>query len=227
MSSWRAVGFDLDDTLFDHTGAATAAVRDFTESLGFEATPERVTTWFELESEHFERWRAGRISFAQQRRLRLRGYLRSLGTDASIADDDVDAHFEKYLVAYRRAWRPFPGTASFLTSLRDRGIRIGVLTNGSREQQIDKLETTGLMPLVDVVCVSEEIGFAKPDPRAFVALVTRLGMSPSETAFLGDRSDMDVAGARAAGLAAARVAHRGTQTVTLEAALGEATLGTR
>ncbi|KJL44802.1 FMN phosphatase YigB (HAD superfamily) [Microbacterium terrae] len=86
MSSWRAVGFDLDDTLFDHTGAATAAVRDFTKSLGFEATPERVTTWFELESEHFERWRAGRISFAHQRRLRLRGYLRSLGTDAPIAE---------------------------------------------------------------------------------------------------------------------------------------------
>lgn len=58
--------------------------------------------------------------------------------------------------------------------LRAQGTRIGVLTTGNQDQQLDKLRMTGLAPLIDIVCVSEEIGYAKLDQRAFEIFAERL-----------------------------------------------------
>lgn len=221
---WRAVGFDLDDTLFDHRGATTHAVRRFTIDLGYDPTPRRAAAWFELEAEHFESWRAGRVSFEEQRRLRMQGFLNRLGADRVASTGELDAFFARYLADYRSSWCAFPDAAPVLSTLRDRGVRIGILTNGNHAQQLDKLDVIGLAPLVDVVCTSEDIGVAKPDPRAFITLADRLGCSTSEMAFIGDHPDTDVAGARAVGIAAACVHRDDDAPVTLEAALELASL---
>lgn len=221
---WRAVGFDLDGTLFDHAGSGADAVRAFIADLGFEPTPELVSAWFALEAVHFESWRAGRILFAEQRRLRLRDFLGILGAKTPRDDDGLDELFDGYLVYYRRAWRAFPGVVEVLTDLRGRGVRVGILTNGNEEQQIEKLTVTGLSSLVDVVCTSEGIGLAKPDPRAFETLADRLDCSNSEIAYVGDNAELDIAGARAAGIAAGQVRYGDAVPVGLMAALRSASL---
>ena len=78
LSAWPAVGFDLDGTLIDHRGAVNDAVQILVRSFGHEPSSELLSAWFRLESEHFESWRAGRVSFAQQRRLRIGPLLRRL-----------------------------------------------------------------------------------------------------------------------------------------------------
>lgn len=221
---WRAVGFDLDGTLFDHQGAATSAVEQLMTDLGHETTPARVAAWFEIEARHFERWRAGDISFVEQRRLRLGDFLKVLGVEPPTSVEHADALFGGYLVNYRRAWRAFPGVVSFLTSLRASDVRIGILTNGNHAQQVDKIDVIGLTPLIDVVCTSDQIGVAKPDRRAFESLAARLECAMPEMAFVGDHVEVDIAGARAAGIAAGRVVHGGASRVTLEAALEGASL---
>lgn len=221
---WRAVGFDLDGTLFDHAGSAADAVCEFVADLGFDSTPELVAAWFTLEAVHYESWRAGRISFAEQRRLRLRDFLQILGVDTARGDDGLDDAFDRYLVFYRRAWRAFPGALEVLTNLRRSGTRLGILTNGNEQQQLDKLAVTGLGSLVDVVCTSDGIGVAKPDPRAFEILADRLGYSTSEIAYVGDNTELDIAGARAAGVAAGRVRYGDRAPVGLMAALRSARL---
>lgn len=221
---WRAIGFDLDGTLFDHVGAAEEAVSEFVADLGCEPTAEHVAAWFTLEATHFESWRAGRMSFVEQRRRRLQEFLPLLGVAAPEGDDLLDGLFGTYLLLYRRAWRAFPGATAVLEDLRGRGVRLGILTNGSEEQQRDKLNVTGLRPLIDVVCTSEVLGVAKPDPRAFEMLAERLGCATSEMAFVGDNSEMDVAGARAAGVAAGLVRYDDVASVGLMAAIRSASL---
>ncbi len=162
----RAVGFDLDGTLFDHRGAATDGVRVFLESFGDELRADALDLWFAAEDAEFEQWRAGRISFEEQRRRRLRRVLTALQLDFVDEPTELDLLFEHYLDEYRRAWRPFPDVARVLISLRSNGLRIGLLTNGNEQQQLEKLEVTGLTGLFDVVCVSEAIGMPKPDAGA-------------------------------------------------------------
>ena len=85
--------------------------------------------------------------------------------------------------------------------LQGAGLRVGVLTNGPSEIQRRKLRATGVEGAVDAVLVSEELGVAKPDVRAFALAAAALGTEPSATAMVGDSLLNDVAGGLAAGCA--------------------------
>ncbi len=201
----RGVGFDLDGTLFDHRGSARIGIDGFFRSLGIAPSDEARRSWFTAEEEQFELWRAGSISFREQRRRRLLIVLPPLGAAVPDDPDSLDALFEQYAHAYRDAWRPFDDSATLLRALRRDGYRTGILTNGSHEQQVDKLRVTGLYDLVNVVCTSERIGLAKPDVGAFSALADHMGIPPAECLFVGDHAEHDVAGAESAGMSAVLV----------------------
>lgn len=200
MSCLKAVGFDLDGTLFDHHGSATQAVDALVRTLGVEPSAQVRQLWFETEDAEFERWRLGEVTFQEQRRSRLRTVMRALGLSPSKSENELDSLFAQYVATARSAWQPFSDSADVLIDLRRRGFTLGVLTNGSEAQQVDKLKTTGLYDLVDVVCTSEALGVQKPDPLAFSTLAERLGVLPTECLFVGDHPEHDIAGARAAGM---------------------------
>ncbi|MDM7888580.1 HAD family hydrolase [Curtobacterium sp. RHCJP20] len=228
----RAVVFDLDGTLSDHAGASTRAVDDFLRSVGVAATPTLRAAWAEAEARHFERWRRGDVDFAEQRRARLVEVLSLAGIHPSRDPDELDVLFGRYLAAYRASWLPFPGSASLLREAADLGMVVGVLTDGTEEQQRDKLAVTGLGDLVDVVCTSERIGVAKPDRRAFEQVAAELGVPVTACLFVGDDPRRDVAGARAAGMRAVLVDPAGdgdavVRTRVLSALRGESGTGPR
>lgn len=203
----RAVGFDLDDTLFDHRTSARAGVGRFLDDLHLPVTEQALDAWFAAEEQQFERWRIGQVGFQEQRRVRLRSVLPPLGFRVPDDDGTLDALFDEYLRAYRASWRLFPESASLLRDLRSQGYRVGLLTNGSEEQQLDKLDHTGLGSAFDAVCISERIGFQKPDPRAFETLAASLGVDVAECLFVGDDPERDIRGARSVGMRALQVDH--------------------
>ena len=93
------------------------------------------------------------------------------------------------------------GAAETLSTLRDRGYRIGVVSNADGRVRA-LLESAGLSPFLEVVVDSFEVGFEKPDPRIFLAATERLGIPASKCAYVGDIFSIDVLGARGAGMRA-------------------------
>jgi putative hydrolase of the HAD superfamily len=86
-----------------------------------------------------------------------------------------------------------------LDALSQRGYRLGVISNADgRVKRL--LEETQLAQYLDVVIDSAEVGFEKPDPRIFLAACDRLALAPPSCAYVGDIYEIDVTGARAAGL---------------------------
>ena len=63
-----------------------------------------------------------------------------------------------------------------------------------------KIEQSALSALVDAVLISEREGVRKPNPEIFRRAVARLRVEVSQTWFIGDNPDDDVAGAVAGGL---------------------------
>jgi putative hydrolase of the HAD superfamily len=63
----------------------------------------------------------------------------------------------------------------------------------------------GLSDHLDVMVFSDELGFAKPDPRIFTKALESAGVGPAECAFVGDNPHTDIGGAQAAGLFAVQV----------------------
>lgn len=203
----QAVILDLDDTLLDHTGSVIAALRRWLPTLEVEPTKALVHTWFALESKHYSAWLAGRLSYQEQRRQRLREFL-PLTHRVSGTDDDLDELFSHYLAHYRASWIPFDEVGAALASITAAALPVAVLTNGSTEQQNAKIEAIGLQGRVGPVFTAEQLGVAKPDPSTYVTVCGELMVEPSSVLHVGDQYDIDVVAARAAGLQAVHVDRR-------------------
>jgi HAD superfamily hydrolase (TIGR01509 family) len=93
------------------------------------------------------------------------------------------------------------GSAESLARLRAAGLRLGVVSNSDGRVE-EALQVAGLRQYFDVVIDSALVGFEKPDPRIFQAALARLGVAPEEALYIGDLYEVDVVGARAAGMEA-------------------------
>jgi HAD superfamily hydrolase (TIGR01549 family) len=94
---------------------------------------------------------------------------------------------------------PPPSTVTALVALRDRGIRLGVLSN-THALEVRAWDRSPLASLVEVVALSHEIGACKPDPASYAYVLDRLGVRPAAAAYVGDGSNDELIGARVAGL---------------------------
>jgi len=88
-----------------------------------------------------------------------------------------------------------------LDALRARGLRLAVVSNWSDRLPV-LLEGLGLAPRFDTVVVSALVGASKPDPAIFAEALRRLDVPAAAALHVGDHPRNDLAGARAAGLAA-------------------------
>jgi putative hydrolase of the HAD superfamily len=116
------------------------------------------------------------------------------------------------LASYVAAWEPHtltdPDAAGLLRHLRERGVRVGVLSNTMwpRAWHEDVFRRDGVLDLIDGAVYTSEIDWTKPHPEAFRAAMAAVEVSdPSRCVFVGDRPFDDVHGAQRAGMRAVLV----------------------
>lgn len=113
------------------------------------------------------------------------------------------------LASYVAAWEPHtftdPDAPDLLRQLRDRGVRVGVLSNTMwpRSWHEDVFRRDGVLGLIDGAVYTSEIDWTKPHPEAFRAAMAAVGAAdPRRCVFVGDRPFDDVHGAQQAGMRA-------------------------
>ncbi|MBI4329203.1 MAG: HAD-IA family hydrolase [Chloroflexi bacterium] len=186
----RAILFDLDDTLADTESLTPVRLEAVREALVRDVAPDLL-----------ERGVAQARSWDP---VATPGRLERLREALALPEGLAARMREVYnRVLYERL-RPFPGVEEMLLALR-RKLFVGLVTNGPSELQRKKLEVLGFGPCFDVIVISGEVGFGKPDPRIFRLALAAGSVEPAEALYVGDRPDQDVGGAKAAGLAAAQV----------------------
>ncbi|MFC8798212.1 HAD family hydrolase [Promicromonospora sp. NPDC057138] len=193
----KVVLFDLDDTLVDQEGASRAALLDWVPELGLglDDPDELVTAWSTIAEAAYQRYQRREITFAEQRRIRVREFL---GVDAT--DDEAEELFSGYLTRYKRAWTAFDDAVPALRRVHDAGLVAAVLTNGDSAHQALKLERVGLAEHLDVVVASDDLPAGKPDPRAYAAACEVLGVAPGDVLMVGNDVEKDYWGPLDAGL---------------------------
>jgi len=185
----HAVLFDLDGTLYDRDAAISAVVRD-----QYAVFKDRLRA---VEPEVFlDRFLAfDEYGYAPRDEV-YRRLAAELGLGAKLAAD-LALHFWE---SYGRHCEVSDDTWATLRTLRSLGKTLGVVTNGETRWQMTKLERLGMGGFFDVVLVSEAEGIRKPDARIFHRALDRCGATPADAMFVGDHPEIDVAGAKAAGL---------------------------
>lgn len=184
----KAILFDLDDTLLDREGSIEPIATHQYKKYGIQQVPlAAYVERFKTLDEH---------GYADRHQL-----FRTL-----VAEFNIEADSEDMLWDYRRqTWQVaqlFDDALGVLSAFRERGYKLGIITNGSTMMQNGKLEATGLHQLVDVALISEQVGFSKPDPLIFQQAAEQLSMSPPNCIFVGDHPVRDVMGASQAGMMA-------------------------
>jgi HAD superfamily hydrolase (TIGR01549 family) len=62
------------------------------------------------------------------------------------------------------------------------------------------LREAGIVDLFEIIVVSDAVGWRKPAPTIFRQTLERMGLEAGDALFVGDRADIDVAGALAIGM---------------------------
>ena len=113
-----------------------------------------------------------------------------------------------------------PGTVETLDALAGAGLRLAVISNADGTVA-ELLATAGLADRFELIVDSGRVGIEKPDPRIFRIAADGLGIAPAEAAYVGDLYEVDVLGARAAGMAAVLVTDEPREDVRCIARIAE------
>ncbi len=112
----------------------------------------------------------------------------------------VDAMARRYATLRDEAVSLLPMALSVLGRLREHGLKLGLLTNGSTDKQWAKIRQFDLARFFDHIQVEGGVGFGKPDLRAFRRALAALDVAPEEAWMVGDNLVWDIRGAQQAGI---------------------------
>ncbi len=128
----------------------------------------------------------------------------------SVWDDAlITGATERFHRLYSELLSLSPRAADMLESLKARGLRLGVITNGHSVAQREKIERFGLARHFAYIGIEGELGFGKPQPRAYQCAMRALAAEPESTWMVGDSLDLDVVAPRRLGMRAVWVDHAG------------------
>jgi FMN phosphatase YigB (HAD superfamily) len=212
---WRAVLFDLFDTLVrfhrDRLPALQIHGRTVRSTVGW--LHRVLAPWaphVTLEALYealVESWQAAERRRARDHREvsapeRFADVLRRLGLEPwppAILPALLEAHGEGL-----REAAEFPAHHRALLEALAPRYRLGVVSNFDyTPTALTILDGAGVRGYFDAVVVSDAVGWRKPAPTIFRVALERLGVAPHEALFVGDRPEIDVAGAQRVGLSVA------------------------
>ena len=186
MSLCQLVMFDLDGTLVQTAGEISDAVNDTLRAFQRPAVPE----------EQVERWIGhGTRELMVQALAKVDGRpVDAVRASAEFAD--VMAAFDPFYEK-RCGTRSvlYPHAREVLTALRQRGVKLAVVTNKEGRYTQAVLDAHALAPLFDRVVSGDTLPVKKPHPLAIADTLLRYGVAAERALFVGD-SSIDVATAR-------------------------------
>jgi epoxide hydrolase-like predicted phosphatase len=165
----RAVAFDLGGVL---TPPVFGPLDELSDSLGL---PEGTLRAFFRGDEVFAGVERGEVSF--------RDFLKSVGTRVQDRHG-LRVDLRAVAAAVEAPGRLDPAMVAFVRHLHGEGLRLGLLTNNTKEAVFWREELP--RECFDVVVDSSEVGLRKPDPRIYELLLERLGLPAGQLLYVDD-----------------------------------------
>lgn len=166
----EGVIFDLDDTLYDEKDYVRSGFSAVARHLGDPNGADTLWGYFEQGEPAIDR------------------YLSQIGAEEKRSECLKIYREHKPEIALRE------GARELLSELKDKGVKVGIITDGRPEGQKNKLEALGLYGLVDDVIITDELGgaqFRKPCDIAFRIMQRKWQMPFGKMAYVGDNPTKD------------------------------------
>ncbi|SHM45887.1 HAD family hydrolase [Gracilibacillus kekensis] len=191
--------FDIDGTLLDHEQAEKLAALEFYNACSSDIKcnnrDEFLVEWYTLSVKYYQEYLEKKLSFQEQRRMRMKDVWRF-----PIKNEEADDLFIEYIISYKRNWFTFLDVVPCLQRLKGSNQKIGIISNGEHQQQLEKLNQMDISSYFDVVVTSDSTGVAKPDKSIFLEACKKAKCKPEESYYIGDRIETDALASKHAGM---------------------------
>lgn len=185
----RAVLFDLDGTLLNRDASVKVFVEKQYERLqdvvGHISKQRYIERFIELDQRGYV-WKDK--VYAQ------------IVQEFAITKMTAEQLLEDYLHEFKYSCVAFPNLLKMLESLKNAHYRLGIITNGYGQFQMDNIKALQIEHYFDIILVSEWEGIKKPDERIFLKALNQLQVAPCESVFVGDHPENDVRAAKQVGM---------------------------
>lgn len=195
----KAVFFDINDTLTNHSRAQEVAIKKMAALLPEQDEAEFIKIWKEIAKRYWELFEKKKTSFDEQRLERVKSVWNHF--KLKLTPQQISQYASYYVSYYEKALSVNPTLKVFLELLQANHIPVGIISNGYESIQRSRLKAVGIDSYFTdkLILISEEIGIAKPDEKIFILAETTVGVPPSDILFFGDDLKIDIEPAKKRG----------------------------
>jgi putative hydrolase of the HAD superfamily len=210
---YKHLFFDLDHTLWDFDTNSREALKDIYHSLSLaEAGVFDFDLFHKLYLGHnerlWDRYRNGHMKVDELRWKRMALSLLDFKIGDEILARKMGIEFLEILPTKKAL---FPDTVEVLNYLTEKKYNLHLITNGFEKTQHHKLKTSGIDIFFGEIITSEGSNSLKPHPEIFEYAISKTGGVKKESIMIGDTPDVDISGARDAGIDQVYVNHTGNK----------------
>ena len=185
----RAVVFDLDGTLLDRRQSLEKFIHDqynrFASHLINVKKSEYCSRFLELDNNGYT-WKDKVYA--------------TLLCEYNITTLTVEQLLHDYITNFQHHCIPFKNMHELLQQLTQQNIKIGIITNGFTDFQLNNLRALNIHRYTNIILVSEAEGIKKPHPEIFERALQQLNITAKECIYVGDHPENDVLGSEQAGI---------------------------
>lgn len=191
MSGFKAMLFDLDDTLIDRDKAVDNMFLNI-----FEKCYEDVK--HTTKSEMLQRFKEyDKRSYGNSDKTKvLESLFNEFPPKYRLPSHDIQDFWNNH---FPQCFSVNQSTINILNTIKEQ-VEVAIITNGSTQRQKAKIINTNLNSCFDTIIISEEVGLSKPDKRIFELALNRLNVRPESALFVGDNLELDIGGSQSANI---------------------------
>jgi putative hydrolase of the HAD superfamily len=180
MENFKAIMFDLDDTLLDRRKPLESFFQ-----LIMEECYENAGT-----NEMLEKFKKHDNNGYSNKADVLNNLFDEFPPKHRVPTDEIynfwDSNFPKYFTVCDKTLE----VVNKIIAVK----KTAIITNGRTQGQNLKIKSAGLDKIFETIIISEEAGASKPDPQIFKTALQKIGVSPEEALYMGDNLKNDIFG---------------------------------
>src|SRR5690606_23130377 len=194
------VFFDLDHTLWDFERNSELTYQKIFEKYNLQIhLPDFLKVYVPNNTRLWGLYQFDKIGKEELRYQRLKMSFDELGV--SVTDEYIDLLADDYIKYLSTFNHLFDNAQTILDYLKPK-YKLHIITNGFAEVQEGKLKNSGIVDYFEVIMDSEKAGVKKPNPVIFEKAMSLAKVQPSNALMVGDNYDVDILGAKNAGMQA-------------------------
>lgn len=185
MISYKAIIFDLDDTLLDRNQAVDNMFLILLEEC-YEGVKDIDKNEMLKKFKEYDKRNYGNSDKTKV----LEPFFDEFPTKYRISHNKI---LDFWNTNFPNSFSVNQNTINILNAIKMHA-KTAVVTNGTTQRQKAKISNTNMNDLFDIIIISDEVGFSKPDERIFELALNKLKVLPEDAVFVGDDLQKDISG---------------------------------